>query len=302
MSSKRKRYSAGSSGPLLGASKITEAERRQIRCKEREILTDLRENSREVVQIGSNAFKAKTQELNQVYERVFYPREANLDACNLDEFSNVVVKQAGLMSSSDLTKFDAADLMRAVVEKCASDDRREQLDWERLGGAVGACFRSTIGINFMFGSMDTQVVHKEKRVVRRRRQEDDDIEATQPTQLTGANRGEKEDVQAVRLNKLVRTLKRTPSKVDVFKLCLNPQSFAQTVENFFDMSFLIRNGHAKIEVDGASGIPTILHHEGLNDEELPPSTQCVIGLTYDQWERLAQLYEAPLVGHRDAAL
>ncbi|KDO30811.1 hypothetical protein SPRG_04712 [Saprolegnia parasitica CBS 223.65] len=297
MSSKRKRTSLGS-GPLLAASKITEAERREIRCKEREILTDLRENNRDVVQIASNAFKTKTHELDSVYERVFYPREANLDACNLDEFSNVVVKQAGLMGSSDLTKFDVADLMSAIKEKCIADERGNGLDWDRLGSAVGACFSSTIGISFMYGSMDTQVVQKEKKTVRRRRQDDLDEVETQPTQISGENRPDKEDVQAVRLQKLVKTLKRSAKKVDVFDLCVNPESFAQTVENFFDMSFLIRNGHAKIQRANASAAPTIQNHDGINDEELPPSTQCVITISYKQWEALSKIYRDPLVGHR----
>ncbi|OQS04732.1 hypothetical protein THRCLA_03048 [Thraustotheca clavata] len=289
MSGKRKRRS---DQVLLGASKITEAERRQIRSKEREILHDLRENNREVTQIASNVFKTKTAELNEVYERVFYPREANLDACNLDEFSNVMTKQAGLMSSSDLTKFDVAELMRSIVQKCSSES---SLDWNRLGAAVGACFKSTIGISFMYGSMDTQVAVKEKRVVRRRRQEDDEEQVTQLTQVTSSNRTQ-EDVQAARLQKLVKTLKRTHGNVNLFELCINPESFAQTVENFFDMSFLIRNGDAKLRI--ADNLPTIVYHESVNDAELPPPSQCILGLTYKEWEKLKEMYREPLVGHR----
>ena len=37
--------------------------------------------------------------------------------------------------------------------------------------------------------------------------------------------------------------------VGLFNLAVNPQSFTQTVENLFDLSFLVKQGHASLTLD-----------------------------------------------------
>ncbi|KAF0691963.1 Aste57867_16869 [Aphanomyces stellatus] len=308
----KKRDVKSAFGPLLADSQITEVERRQVRCREREILQELKEKSAEASQLTSTVFQDKAAELDTIYTKVVYPREANLDACNLDEFSNLVVKQAGLMSASDLTKFDVGDLINAAKEKCAADESESVFDWDRLGSAVGACFQSTAGANFMYGSMNTQLVTKERRASRRRRAEDLDEEETQPTQVTKGSLVQ-EDVQAGRL-KVLENIVREQGKYSLFDMCLNPTSFAQTIENLFDTSFLIRDGKAQVELDrnglpqvGMSRLPPLLPNEPMHvvnkagiTGDVPVPTQCIISLTYEDWEKLAPLYGEPLVGNRAA--
>jgi hypothetical protein len=77
-------------------------------------------------------------------------------------------------------QYDVADLIRATRETCGSE---AQFDWATLGSAAGACFRSAPEISFLFGLMDTKVVHKERKKARRTR-EDDDVHATQPSEYT----------------------------------------------------------------------------------------------------------------------
>ncbi|CAK4609862.1 hypothetical protein LEN26_006621 [Aphanomyces euteiches] len=291
---KKRQHEQSIFGPLMADSKITEEERRQVRCREREILQELKERSVEASQLTSTVFEEKARELDSIYSKVVYPREANLDATNLDEFSNLVVKQAGLMSASDLTKFDVGDLINTAKEKCTMDSNVAVFDWDRLGSAVGACFQSAVSINFMFGSMDTQLVVKERRAPRRRRVEDLDEEEIQPTQVTKDTLVQ-EDVQAGRLKVLEKHVQER-GRYALFDMCLNPKSFAQTIENLFDTSFLIRDGKAKIEID-KNGLPQVVNKAGISGD-VPVPTQCVISLTYDEWEKLAPLYKEPLVGHR----
>ncbi|ETV70650.1 hypothetical protein H257_13764, partial [Aphanomyces astaci] len=294
----KRRHEASSFGPLLGDSKITTAERRAIRCREREILQELRERSAEASQLTSTIFQSKAKELDAIYTQVVYPREANLDACNLDEFSNLVVKQAGLMSASDLTKFDTGQFINSAKAKCCCEDTESVFDWSRMGSAVGPCFQSTVGVNFMYGSMDTQLVTKERRAPRRRRAENLDEEEVRPTQMT-KNSLVQEDVQANRMNVLIETIQEVGTS-GLFDLCLNPKSFAQTIENLFDISFLIRDNRVKIKIDD-NGLPQIIPKKGITGE-LPNPTQTIISLTYEQWEKLAPMYGEPILGNRPPPL
>ena len=44
--------------------------------------------------------------------------------------------------------------------------------------------------------------------------------------------------------------------VGLFNLAVNPQSFTQTVENIFDLSFLVKQGHASLTLD-CHGLPVV---------------------------------------------
>lgn len=86
---------------LLHNSQLTDSDRRKIRCKERDILQDIRKNAKELATVTSTKFIETTEELNQVYEQICYPREANLDASNLEELNQAVVKQSQSLGSNN---------------------------------------------------------------------------------------------------------------------------------------------------------------------------------------------------------
>ncbi|GMF13042.1 unnamed protein product [Phytophthora lilii] len=89
---------------FLENSQLTEKDRRLVRYKERELLQSIKENANDLAKLTSDTFDTHTQELDQMYENVCYPREANLDASNLDELNVAVAKQSQALGSSDLTK------------------------------------------------------------------------------------------------------------------------------------------------------------------------------------------------------
>jgi len=49
---------------------------------------------------------------------------------------------------------------------------------------------------------------------------------------------------------------RALEPVGLFNLAVNPQSFTQTVENLFDLSFLVKQGHASLTLD-CHGLPVV---------------------------------------------
>ncbi|DAZ99930.1 TPA: hypothetical protein N0F65_008737 [Lagenidium giganteum] len=277
----------------LENSQLTEQDRRQVRCKERELMQDMKENATDLAKLSSNRFKEATRTLDQVYENVCYPREANLDASNLDELNSAVAKQSQALGASDMTKYDVADLIRASRDKCARDG--SAFDWHELGTAAGACFRAAPETSFLFGLMNTQVVQKERKRARRQREEDD-CQASQPSAYT--SKKDRKDAQARRLEVLQNTMERTQKK-HLFDVVNNPRSFRQTIENLFDVSFLVRNGAVEIGVD-KNGLPYLENHEGRTEENLPAQTQSIISLTPNDWEAISRVWgtEEPLSNFR----
>ena len=96
----RRRHRKG----FLEQSQLTEKDRRHVRYQERELLQSIKEHATDLAKLSSDTFDTHTQELDQMYEKVCYPREANLDASNLDELNVAVAKQSQALSTSDLTK------------------------------------------------------------------------------------------------------------------------------------------------------------------------------------------------------
>ncbi|KAG3108528.1 hypothetical protein PI124_g11967 [Phytophthora idaei] len=282
---------------FLENSQLTEKDRRQVRYKERELLQSIKENANDLAKLTSDTFDTHTQELDQMYDNVCYPREANLDASNLDELNVAVAKQSQALGSSDLTKYDMTDLIRATQNACTMESQNGEFDWNTLGSAAGACFRSVPESSFLFGLMDTEVVRKERKKAKRA-QEDLNAQEAQPTEYT--NKKDRKDAQARRLEILQTKLTEGERVKPLFDMVINPKSFTQTVENLFDTSFLVRNNSAEIGIDDGSGLPYLKNQEGLNEANLPPSTQSIISITPAQWEQLARVSgrEEPLLGHR----
>lgn len=281
---------------FLENSQLSEKDRRHVRYKERELLQSLKSHAHDLAKLGSHTFDAHTQELDQMYDRVCYPREANLDASNLDELNVAIAKQSYALGASDLTKFDATEFIRATQNACTLE-LNGALDWHALGNAAGACFRSVPESCFLFGLMDTEVVQKEKKKARRV-EKDVNAQEAQPTEYT--NKRDRKDAQARRLEILQTKLIEGDGVKPLLDLVLNPKSFTQTVENLFDTSFLVRNNSAEIGIDERSGLPYLKNQEGLGDVHLPASTQSIISITPTQWEQLARVTgrAEPLLGHR----
>ncbi|KAJ9653525.1 hypothetical protein H2198_007307 [Neophaeococcomyces mojaviensis] len=90
--------------------------------------------------------------------------------------------------------------------------------------------------------------------------------------------------------------------VPLFKFCINPKSFGQTVENFFYVSFLIKEGKFGLDFDGDDW-PTLGMVESERTVEKRQETQrnqAVFTLDFDQWEDLVQGLgiEESIIPHR----
>ncbi|KAF1779850.1 Nse4/EID family [Phytophthora cactorum] len=177
---------------FLENSQLTEKDRRQVRYKERELLQSIKENANDLAKLTSDTFDTHTQELDQMYDNVCYPREANLDASNLDELNVAVTKQSQALGSSDLTKYDMTDLIRATQNACTMESQNGNstgTHWVARPEPVSDPSRRVWVDGYRSGAQERK---KAKRA-----QEDLNAQEAQPTEYT--NKKDRKDAQARRL-------------------------------------------------------------------------------------------------------
>ncbi|KAF1964195.1 Nse4-domain-containing protein [Bimuria novae-zelandiae CBS 107.79] len=92
--------------------------------------------------------------------------------------------------------------------------------------------------------------------------------------------------------------------VSLFEFAVNPHDFGQTVENLFYISFLIREGAAKVEMD-ENGLP-LLAPQASRDfaerrEQNVEKRQAIFSIDYATWNMLKEAFDitTPLIPHRD---
>jgi len=80
-------------------------------------------------------------------------------------------------------------------------------------------------------------------------------------------------------------------EVSLFDFAINPQSFGQTVENLFYISFLVRDGHVRLSLD-EQGLPTIRTEEpkaaASKHERGAARHQAIFSLDYGTYHKLIQ--------------
>lgn len=94
---------------------------------------------------------------------------------------------------------------------------------------------------------------------------------------------------------------RSNGAVPLFKFCFNPQSFGQTVENLFYVSFLVKEGRAGIMYD-SDGMPTIgtAQDRNMAQRQAAPRNQAVFTLSFDVWREVIESFEIKksIIPHR----
>ncbi|RXW21648.1 hypothetical protein EST38_g4217 [Candolleomyces aberdarensis] len=199
------------------------------------------------------------QEADQLFDKVKQPQEATLDSHFLLIASNVGAQKARAMKSGSGT-FDVDDFISQLVTymgggKGVADENIERhldgddaidtpLDWAKIGRKAMAKSRRAPAIGFMLGPLSLE--QKKRVIARRSKQEKSNEEARRPQELKEEDiqRSENETVKNVGQ---IEELLSEEGQINLFRFIINPDNFAQSVENMFYLSFLIRDGKVALE-------------------------------------------------------
>ncbi|KAJ9269936.1 hypothetical protein DTO212C5_3906 [Paecilomyces variotii] len=229
---------------------------------------------------------------------------------------------------------------RAVEEADDSDDEQgDALNWDWLGRA--ACvphnYRPAVS-GFLLGPLSVQ--KRVRQVTQHRaRERIDPSQAVQPQELQEEDLDKQETsnltAMCSNINRLLikiqkkgqesveRELSGVPDVTDemvqevmsrynvaddggvpLFRFCVNPRSFGQTVENLFYVSFLVRDGSVGVSMD-SRGLLTLQAAKPYAPSEAQrrgiQKHQAVFSLDFETWRDLIEVYEITesLIPHRE---
>ncbi|XP_031103182.1 non-structural maintenance of chromosomes element 4 homolog A-like [Ipomoea triloba] len=204
----------------------------------------------------SDKFTSIFEEVERLHEKVQKPREQVADAEALLDITNTLVTSVKAHSNEGVTPTDFLNcLLRQFGDQVGlssgTDESQNSIHWEEVGLAVSNVFKSAPGCCTMIGPMTTEIKHR-KPVVQRKLVRPTGNERPEELPESEAEKNTDTDKNMATMFQILRKHRR----VRLEALLLNRRSFAQTVENLFALSFLVKDGRAQITVDD-KGVHTV---------------------------------------------
>ncbi|VDB97937.1 unnamed protein product [Peniophora sp. CBMAI 1063] len=137
----------------------------------------------------------------------------------------------------------------SVPEEAESHQDSSPLDWEKIGWKAMARSRHAPAMDFMFGPLDIQQVVRSKKRTKKTAKTLDEQVTPQRIEEKDIQRSENETLENVKAIKDILMESVTDEKgVNLFRFIVNPDDFAQSVENLFHLSFLVMRGECTVQV------------------------------------------------------
>lgn len=286
---------------------------RNIRKQYRQLIYSVQQNREDIVNTASDCLTEALEEANVLFDGVSRTREAALDAQFLVLASDLGKEKAKQLNS-DMSFFNQVAfcdfLFIFVGLNWMEDDGRDALSgcddsiarsfWETVHEEATAWISRAETFHFIFGSFRSESSAPRPRPGHHKKAHRVEENGDMPTKLRrldlGSNQeGTEKEVERI-LGLLQTYFRKYPdTPVSYFEFVIDPNSFSRTVENIFYVSFIIRDGFARIRLD-QDRLP-ILEPINMNQvgEENDPSfhgrKQGVISLSLQDWKNIVATFE-----------
>ena len=185
---------------VMTASSQTDAERRQLRIKQRSLKSLLTSNSQlseQIADVSTDKFSATREQNNKMFGEVYYTREAVLDAENLELISNRCARQVDKLV--EIPRYDVEKFIQKLKKNCSDRDGASGngggFMWHTFGYEVGSCFNQLpSNVSFLNGTIDAEYEPKQrKKAERRKRENTDHIEEEEVGSIQQKKKSKDED-------------------------------------------------------------------------------------------------------------
>lgn len=171
---------------------------------------------------------------------------------------------------------------------------------KKLGKVASAQSKRPPVIDFMVGPISlTRKVVERRKPGERLRFDEDQQQSTRQLQSDEVVNQNLQDQQTVTIRQIYTVLRQqvenSGGPVHYYEFVINPHDFAQTNENMFFLSFLVRDSKVKLDVDD-DDLPVLSIAEPAEREDGSQAkrrkvSQTVISMDYDSYLKLIDLYD-----------
>ncbi|KAG2216507.1 hypothetical protein INT45_013085 [Circinella minor] len=259
-------------------------ERRAIRGELRRLGKKMEENKRTLLQADNDGLNEGIQMQNEVYARIKNVSEATIDSKLLVMTADLGAQKARNLKL-DNNLFNADEFVSKIRTLGSS---RGTLNWKRIGKRAFKFNQRAYAMDFMLGPLSVE--KKQRKITRHVRIIKNKEDLVQPTQLQEGDIAQQENETSANVNQIYKILDES-GPTNYLEFITNPESFSQTVENMFYVSFLIRNAVA--EIDDSSGQPILATRSPPTPEELAQDLtkkQIIMSLDIHSWKDIIQTY------------
>ncbi|KAF9965242.1 nuclear protein [Mortierella alpina] len=235
---------------MLQEREKEKVEKRRIRQEYRRLITDTEGmlfNRKELMEPTNSGLSGTVDEADRLYKNVSGTHEATLDAKLL-----VLSADLGMQKAKHLRMgqggFDETEFITRVVSTMGGheiDNDQVGLDWSKIGRMAVKWTRRVPSMDFMLGPMSVE--HKSRTITQRARIVRDPKAMRKPQELREEDIARQENETTKNVLQIHDILEQFTESVNLFELVINPESFGQTIENIFYLSFLVRDGKVSIQ-------------------------------------------------------
>jgi len=276
---------------------VTEGEndnRTELRRKFRSYNMKMEEHIHDPTNTSVGVLTKDLNQMNKLFRHVKAPREAALDSRWLMMASDIGATKAKLLKH-DAGAFEVDDFIsKLILDMGGAEDDGEELDgagWAKIGRKALAKSRRVPTIGFMLGPLSAEA---KKRAVRQRTQLDKSGEAAKPQELKEDDLQRSENETAANVLAVERILSQA-GEINIFRFVVNPNDFAESVENIFYLSFLIRDGKCSLSwSEGENPEPVILLTEPPTEDDYTEGAkkqQLVLEFDQATWKRAIEEFD-----------
>mmetsp|Transcript_798 Transcript_798/g.1214 ORF Transcript_798/g.1214 Transcript_798/m.1214 type:complete len:256 (-) Transcript_798:5-772(-) len=232
----------------------TEEERLEIRKSIRVLHKDAADRRDELENVNNLQLVHTLEKAEKIHEKIAHPTEAIVDLQAQLTLSDIA--ESGIRARNQAVDISIADLLHELDKRFCPDG--DDFDWERVG-MKAAEFISAVPPTRLLGGVLTKefVRPKQRRHAKKKRKIVQEAKRT-TKEIVDADKEEKAHTEG-RVTSLKKKLKRAAKHgndlINYFEVVCNPESFSQTVENVFDLSFIVKIGEAKIVMQ--NGVPHV---------------------------------------------
>ncbi|XP_062971851.1 EP300-interacting inhibitor of differentiation 3 [Cynocephalus volans] len=305
-------YSAAYRHPDLLLLAAEEEQCRHIRRQYRQLMLTIQQNREDIVNTANNSLAEALEEADILFDGVSRTREAALDAQFLVMASDLGKEKAKQLNS-DMNFFNQAafcDFLFIFVSLNWLEDERNALSgyddnitfsfWETVQKEATSWILQAETFRFIFGSFKLEPSTPKPPLEHQRKVRKMEENGDMPTKLRKLDLSSNQETTEKEVERILGLLqtyfrKYPDTPVSYFEFVIDPNSFSRTVENIFYVSFIIRDGFARIRLD-QDRLPILepinINQMGeINDSNSHVRKQGVISLSLQDWKNIVATFE-----------